>query len=490
MLSFEIPLIKTISLKKKPIAPLDLFQTLDFGSPSFLLDGSAGGWFDGKFSLIGTSPFGIFHSKDGLSYFSHNGSEKNFKSHSKGKPLDFLQTWLDLFQAKKSPETSFSEIPFLQGGCVGFLSYDLVRQIEKIPPPRHTSPKIPDIIFLFINLFIVIDQKETCVHIIYNPTPEIQMGNTEEKIRKKGHEKIREIETKLLIRPQKSQRLTLASSLKTRADCSESQYISMVHRAKSYISAGDIFQANLSYRFTAQAPEDGSLFQIYKRLWQLNPSPFASYLNLGDIEIASASPERLVRVTKGLGATQIETRPIAGTKPRGKNHAEDKIAISSLYRSKKERAEHLMMVDLERNDIGKICRYGSVSVDAMMTLEKYSHVFHLVSNINGELLPETSATQIIKALFPGGTITGVPKVRCMEIIAELEKKARGIYTGSIGYIGFDGEMDLNIVIRSWLRTGKIMSLQVGAGIVADSDPLSEYQETRQKASALIEAIHP
>jgi anthranilate/para-aminobenzoate synthase component I len=209
---------------------------------------------------------------------------------------------------------------------------------------------------------------------------------------------------------------------------------------------------------------------------------------LGTIEIASGSPERLVHLHKETEKRFVETRPIAGTRPRGKNLTEDEKMIRQLYESEKERAEHLMLVDLERNDLGKICRYGSVHVDSLMALEKYSHVIHLVSQIRGEIRPEILPTQVIKALFPGGTITGVPKIRCMQIISELEKKSRGIYTGAIGYITFSGEMDLNIAIRTWVRHHDTLTFQVGAGIVADSDPDLEYQETLQKAAALMNAL--
>ncbi|MFQ5950282.1 MAG: anthranilate synthase component I family protein, partial [Nitrospiria bacterium] len=274
------------------------------------------------------------------------------------------------------------------------------------------------------------------------------------------------------------------------ADRSPAAYMEMVRRAKGYIAAGDIFQANLSHRLTFRFPFK-SLFPIYRRLWRINPSPFSAYLDLGEIQIASGSPERLVCIKKGAHADIVETRPIAGTRPRGRDPLEDIRMIKALYESEKERAEHLMLIDLERNDLGKICRYGTVRVDSLMTLEKYSHVFHLVSNVRGELIPGASPLQVLQALFPGGTITGVPKIRCMEIIAELEGKARGIYTGAIGYIGFGGEMDLNIAIRTWVRRGDEMMFQVGAGIVADSDPQSEYQETLQKAAALMKALqHP
>jgi anthranilate/para-aminobenzoate synthase component I len=209
---------------------------------------------------------------------------------------------------------------------------------------------------------------------------------------------------------------------------------------------------------------------------------------MGGVEIASSSPERLVRVKKESGSFLIETRPIAGTCPRGLTYEEDQARIAAMYKDEKERAEHLMLVDLERNDIGKVAQFGTVSVDALMALERYSHVSHLVSNIVGRLRESVLAADVIRALFPGGTITGVPKVRCMQIIAEMETRARGLYTGAIGMIDFSGEIDLNIVIRSFIRQGSELSFQVGAGIVADSNPKMEYQETLHKAAALMKAL--
>jgi anthranilate/para-aminobenzoate synthase component I len=255
-----------------------------------------------------------------------------------------------------------------------------------------------------------------------------------------------------------------------------------VEKAKTYIKEGDIYQANIAQKFVT--PFTGDPFQLYKKLRKINPSPFAGYLNFQNFSLVSSSPERLVKVNE----SRIETRPIAGTRPRGKRIGEDEFLSKELLLNPKERAEHLMLVDLERNDLGRICKAGSVNVTEFMFLEKYSHVSHIVSNIIGTLKPGTCVADILKSVFPGGTITGCPKIRCMEIISELEPDMRGPYSGSFGYIGFSHYMDLNIIIRSIIICDDTASFHVGAGIVADSDPKKEYQETLDKAAAMIQAL--
>ncbi|HXW68719.1 MAG TPA: anthranilate synthase component I family protein, partial [Dissulfurispiraceae bacterium] len=256
-----------------------------------------------------------------------------------------------------------------------------------------------------------------------------------------------------------------------------------VRKAKEYIAAGDIFQANLSQRISAFVDDVGP-WDIYKILRHINPSPFAAFADFGSYSIVSSSPERLVTVRGGI----IETRPIAGTRPRGQNIAEDALMRAELLLNEKERAEHIMLIDLERNDMGRVAEFGSINVDELMITEDYSHVIHIVSNIKGLLKNGKTSFDVIRAAFPGGTITGVPKVRCMEIIDELEPVARGPYTGSLGYVGFSGSMDLNIIIRSFVLKDKYAYVQAGAGIVADSDPEREYYETLKKAEALIKTI--
>ncbi len=260
-------------------------------------------------------------------------------------------------------------------------------------------------------------------------------------------------------------------------------YIDIVKRAKEYIKAGDIFQANLSQRVSANIGRI-TPWQTYNILREINPSPFAAYLNMKDYHIVSSSPERLVKVEKDV----IETRPIAGTRPRGINAERDRQMRAELLMNEKERAEHIMLIDLERNDLGKISDYGSVLVDELMTTEDCSHVIHIVSNIRSTIAKGKDCFDVVRAVFPGGTITGVPKVRCMEIIDELEPVVRGPYTGSVGYISFTNSMDLNIIIRTFVIKNGAAYVQAGAGIVADSAPHREYEETLKKAEALIKTL--
>lgn len=268
-----------------------------------------------------------------------------------------------------------------------------------------------------------------------------------------------------------------------RYEMSRERYMDIVRKAKEYIAAGDIFQANLSQRISSPIG-DREPWEIYKVLRAINPSPFAAYADFGEYQVVSSSPERLVKVTD----RTIETRPIAGTRPRGRDGSEDEAMRSELLLHPKERAEHIMLIDLERNDIGRVSEYGSVAVDELMITEDYSHVIHIVSNVKGILQEGKTCFDVIRAAFPGGTITGVPKVRCMEIIDELEPVVRGPYTGSLGYLGFSGNMDLNIIIRTFTIKDGTAYVQAGAGIVADSDPEREYYETLKKAEALVRTL--
>jgi anthranilate/para-aminobenzoate synthase component I len=257
----------------------------------------------------------------------------------------------------------------------------------------------------------------------------------------------------------------------------------MVVRAKGYIADGEIYQANLSQRFSMPLVEDP--WELYRRLSRINPSGFAAFADFGELKMISASPERFLRVR----GRRVETRPIAGTRPRGRTAVETARLRQELILNEKERAEHLMLVDLERNDLGRVCRYGSVRVDESMVLEEFSHVIHIVSNVRGSLRPEVRIKDLIAAAFPGGTITGCPKIRSIEIIDELEPVRRGFYTGSLGYLSYSGEIDLNLLIRTAFVVNGSVIVQTGAGIVADSDPGREYEETLHKARALMEALH-
>lgn len=495
---FTTPIIRSIDARG--ITSEGLFQLV---KGPFLFDGSVGGWFDGLYSLIGLSSFAVFQSKKNTASFeftNHSGEIEKI-AYRDTDPLSLLQRYLNRFRPviNHAPLAKEQSFPFWYGGAVGFIGYDLIQQFEPVPPHREEHD-LPDIYMAFINHFILLDHAQRIAHIVYHPAPLMELGWNQEDAYRTGYQSIdairiviekgegsdRYARTPFFLMEENTREPTFQNRLVMTAP-SRGGYIEMVEKAKEYIAAGDIFQANLAHRFSV--PYSGrSIFPLYQCLRSINPSPFSAYLNMGGIEMAGVSPERLIRTKKEGEKYYIETKPIAGTRPRGQTKEEDRQQVAELYDSEKERAEHLMLVDLERNDIGKVARIGTVQVDALLTLSQYSHVSHLVSNITGVLRESVEATDALRALFPGGTVTGVPKIRCMQIIAELENQARGLYTGSVGYFDFLGEMDMNIVIRTFVRQGNTLHFHVGAGIVADSNPEMEYQETRHKAAALLDAL--
>jgi para-aminobenzoate synthetase component I len=322
-------------------------------------------------------------------------------------------------------------------------------------------------------------------------TPPVQRFEEEprEKLYREGCDRLAEWEARLSA-PSRNEHPPSIGRLDIRPDQSGDSYMARVRQCQEFIRAGDIYQANLSHRFSVQrddmrhSSDNQTARDVYRRLKAVNPSPFSALLELDRFSLVGCSPERLIR----LAGRRADTRPIAGTRPRGTNVIDDRRLAEELLTNAKERAEHLMLVDLERNDLGRVCRYGSVETNELMTIERYSHVSHIVSNVSGELRDGVAGVDLIESVFPGGTITGVPKIRCMEIIEQLEPVRRGPYTGSLGYMSWNGDLDLNIIIRTLVMTESCSYLQVGAGIVADSDPRREYEETLLKAQAVIKAL--
>ena len=448
--------------------PCQVYEANLSQKESFLLESVKGIPKIARYSLIGLDNFLIFKSKDDIVEVQENGGKRRYRAN----PIKALR---DIFRRFPSPKIDYLEGFF--AGAVGYLGYDLVHFIEELPKTTLDDLDLPDCYLLFPKSLIIFDHLKERLKIVVN----LFCGERYEEAEKRISEIISRVEAagpaEIERRPSKKRVVSFTSNLTKNA------YLNMVKRAKEHIKAGDIYQANLSQRLSLPL-NNARPFRLYKLLREINPSPFSAYLNLGDITLVSSSPERLVRA----GDDLVETRPIAGTRRRGREDAEDKELEAELILSPKERAEHIMLVDLERNDLGRVCEYGSVVVDEMMTIERYSHVMHLVSNIKGELSKSKDIFDVILACFPGGTITGVPKVRCMEIIDELEPTRRGPYTGSIGYLGFNNLMDLNIIIRTFVIKDGRAHIQVGGGIVADSDPEHEYFETLYKAEALIKAL--
>jgi len=392
---------------------------------------------------------------DSLQFNNQSLEQNNF--------LDELDSW---WKKEQVPSTSDYSLPF-SGGWFLYLAYELARQVEpKLKLPRNTSA-MPDAFATRIPSAIIRDHSSQQCWII----SEVEHSDNIELIRTD------------INAPQDS--ATNSAVLNTDiSEEAEQQYLQAIERIHDYIVEGDVFQVNLSRQWQATINTDITNTQLYQSLKDNNPAPFAGLVTFNDYCVISSSPERLVNVHQG----QVDTRPIAGTRPRDTKQESDRALSDELLSHPKECAEHIMLIDLERNDLGRICQPGSINVNELMVLESYAHVHHIVSNVQGELCTDTTPGQVIAAVFPGGTITGCPKVRCMEIIAELEQSPRGAYTGSMGYLNRDGNMDLNILIRTMTRNQGTISLRAGAGIVADSVPENELNETRAKAKGLLNAL--
>ncbi|MEY2983515.1 MAG: hypothetical protein RLZZ568_132 [Cyanobacteriota bacterium] len=378
-----------------------------------------------------------------------------------------LFSFLRQFSAQAAPPLSVpNHLPF-QGGWLGWLGFDAAWAIEALPYRRPDSLPFPVAYWYEPQNFAVLDHQDQQ---LWLATTDVQTQTA----------LTRQLET-----TPSDRAAPPLPALSLQFPTPQDQYEAMVKRAQAYIKAGDIFQANLTLRFRAETTDPWDSWALYQRLQRINPSPFASYWRSPWGDVVSCSPERLVQ----LQGKVAQTRPIAGTRPRGKTPAEDNCLQADLKGNPKELAEHIMLVDLERNDLGRVCDWGSVQVDELLAIERYSHVSHLVSNVRGRLRSDCTGVDLVQALFPGGTITGCPKVRCLEIIEELEPVRRSLFYGSCGYWDQRGHLDLNILIRTLLVTDCQAIGQVGAGIVADSDPTQEWLESLQKAKALLSALN-
>lgn len=426
-----------------------------------LLDSTRGG----RYSMFGILPMANLKGKGRVLSITENGTTRKLE----GNLLDLMREWMQQHVAETD-----DRLPDFQGGAMGFLSYDIARQIEKLPLQAEDDLGLPELSFIVYEDVGVYDHEDEVLWFI----SQVKVGNSEAAQDRLIQYKKEWMEPALSISHQPSG-TTLED--KRHFSMDENSFASAVKQIQEYISSGDVFQVNLSLRETRALQADP--LHVYETLRTLNPSPYMSYIHTERFDIVSASPELLVK-KKG---SELSTRPIAGTRSRGKDEEEDRQLARTLIENEKERAEHVMLVDLERNDLGRVCQYGSVEVDEFMVIEKYSHVQHIVSNVRGVCAPEYDAFDAIKATFPGGTITGAPKVRTMEIIEELEPVRRGIYTGSIGWIGFNGDMELNIAIRTMVIQDGLAHVQAGAGIVIDSNPEAEYKESLKKARALWKA---
>lgn len=466
------------------ISPQDVFLALGSPRNSFLLESVRTHYKTGRYSFVGIEPFLIFKSKGNYIEISHHSPDSCYSMgdiyHQKktGDPIKELRR---IFSQYKS--VRIRGLPNFTGGAVGYFSYDAGRLFERLPDKQEDDLRLWDIYLAFFDTIIAFDHFENKILTISN-APINTNGAYHKAVNKieRLMDRINAAKHKVEVNLQGATEGNDNKGIEIESNFSKEGFEEMVMRAKWYIREGDIYQANLSQRLSILI--NIHPFEIYSVLCKINPSPFACYIEFEDITIAGSSPERLIK----LEGDAVQTRPIAGTRPRGNNPEEDLGKYIELILNEKERAEHIMLVDLERNDLGRVCEFGSVFVDELMVLENYSHVIHIVSNINGTLRKDKDRFDLLSACFPGGTITGTPKIRCMELIEELEPVKRGVYTGSIGYLSFNGDMDLNIAIRTLVIKDGRAYIQVGSGIVADSDPTREYYETLYKAEALLEAV--
>ena len=451
--------------------PFLLFKELFQNSEqSYLLESGKGPIETAQFSIFGCSSSRLLKVFGAKASLYQNGTlQSQFNQVDEAfKLLNFQQKMVDY-------------LPHFWGGWVGFVGYEASALFENIT--LNSSQNIPDLSFMEAERLFVYDHKNQKLKFILseeNKTKDSDYEGFSLEIKRVWKDVQIAIEKIRLSPATKKEKPFSLAPLKPFSD--KSEYMQKVNQAKAYICEGDIYQANISQKF--ETPFDKDPIALYQRLRKVNPSPFSGFINIDNLSLVSSSPERLIKVS----GDKIESRPIAGTRPRSNVAEKDEALTAELLLNDKERAEHLMLVDLERNDLGRLCEAGTVEVTDFMFLEKYSHVSHIVSNISGCLLPNRSVFEILKAVFPGGTITGCPKIRCMEIINELEPVQRGPYSGSFGYIGYAPYMDLNIIIRSIIINNGNASFHVGAGIVADSVPEKEYQETLDKAAAMMEAL--
>lgn len=456
-------LLKEISTELNSFELYTIFKDEQY---SFFLDSGMDHKKLGEYSFIGADPFLVFKSKDEDIEITRDGETVKIS----GNPFEKIKEILGEFKMDYK-----SEIPFV-GGAVGYLSYDLCHHIENLPRTAVDDVDVPDMYFGLYDGVVCIDHRgeKDRVYVASLGIVDSEQGRVEQLIEKI---KTAEMEGVSIELPESTVKKEFKSNF------TRDEFVSSVRRVQDYIKSGDIYQANLTQRYSCDLEE--SPYELYGKLREINPAPFASFMDFGEGHIVSSSPERFIKLRDNI----IETRPIKGTRPRGKNAEEDKKYREELMGSEKDKAELLMIVDLERNDLGKIAKTGTVEVTELFKLEEYSTVYHLVSTVVAEVREDCDVVDCIIATFPGGSITGAPKIRAMEVIDELEPTQRNIYTGSIGYIGFNGDMDLNIVIRTVVCKDDKAYFQVGGGMTWDSDAEMEYQETLDKAKALMDALN-
>ncbi|MHB8412837.1 MAG: anthranilate synthase component I [Candidatus Acidiferrales bacterium] len=438
---------------------------------SCLLESVEGGENIARYTFLGVDPAEVFRSRGRFCRIETGSRIQTIDAN----PIELLRSRVSRYHPVR-----LAGLPPLVGGAIGYFAYDMVRLVERIPATGADELKLDDSVLMFFHGLVAFDHVQHRVWIVRNVFTE-GPGT----LRAKYDAAVREIARTRRTLEQPLPRLPKAKNqavLHVTSNFTKSRYMAAVRKAKEYIRAGDVFQVVPSQRFSARTPADP--FEIYRALRVVNPSPYLYFLRLGDIAVVGSSPEMLVKV-QGRDASY---RPIAGTLPRGRDDKEDKALEKKLLADPKERAEHIMLVDLGRNDLGRVCEYGTVKVEKLMFVERYSHVMHLVSSLRGRLRKDVDCLDALMACFPAGTLSGAPKVRAMEIIDELEPSRRGIYAGAILYLDFSGNLDSCIALRTLVAKDGCVHIQAGGGVVADSVPEKEYQETLNKARALVIAV--
>lgn len=465
--------VLTPIIREYPVAlpPIQLFEVFEHEPYSFLLESGMDLFELGRFSFMGADPFMVVRTNGETVEVREGQIGRSFRA----EPFDALRALLGQFEVNGEGKPA----PLL-AGAVGFFSYDLSRRIERLPDRNLDDLGVPDCLLGFYDRVVIVDHYAKRLYVASTGLPETDPSRALVRARLRAEELVNRLKA-LEGRPLGAAApAPLPVSLSS--NFTETGYCKAVQRAKDYIAAGDVYQVNLSQRFAADLPV--ASFDLYRRLRHITPAPFAGFLNFGEVVVVSAAPERFLR----LNGRRVETRPMKGTRPRGKTVAEDRRLREELLRSEKDKAELVMIVDVARNDLGRVCEVGSVEVPALRTVEPHPTVLQTTATVVGRLAVDRDRVDLLRASFPGASVTGAPKIRAMEVIEELEPTRRGIYTGSLGYLGFDGDMDLNMVIRTFVLKDQKAFFHVGGGIVADSEPEAEYEETLVKARALIESI--
>jgi anthranilate synthase component I len=438
----------------------------------FLLESVEGGERLARYSFIGWDPFIVVRGKGNSVSIERQGEIVREETRGFDKLRELARSFIPV---------PIPDLPPFLGGGVGYFAYDIVRQFEKLPSLNEDDLGLDDYQVMYFSTILAFDHLRHRIHIITNIFNDRGVDNLEGKYQD-ALLRIEQIEKRLSVPISLPSPAPQAAIPEPVSNVSESTYYANVDKAKTYIQAGDIFQVVLSQRFAMDIRCDP--FDVYRALRFINPSPYMFFLRMDNLHLVGASPEMLVKVRDG----HVEYGPIAGTRPRGKTHEEDDRLSRELIEDEKERAEHIMLVDLGRNDLGRVCNYGTVRVSDLMRIEKYSHVMHLVSSVEGELRRDLDCFHALESCLPAGTVSGAPKVRAMEIIEELEPRRRGVYGGAVGYVDFSGNLDTCIALRTIVIKDGIGYIQAGGGIVADSHPQREREESINKASALIRAV--